>query len=67
MRAMIRFVVGDAEIYRKMQEEIDDAVNCGGIRFPLSYNDADKLPYFQVRIMFEFLWSNVGLRSARHV
>ncbi|KAJ7776726.1 cytochrome P450 oxidoreductase [Mycena olivaceomarginata] len=47
MRAMIRFVVGDAEIYRKVQEEIDDAVNCGGIQFPLSYNDADKLPYFQ--------------------
>ncbi|KAF8176399.1 cytochrome P450 oxidoreductase [Mycena galopus ATCC 62051] len=47
MRALIRFVIGDAEIYRKVQKEIDDAVNGGEIRFPLSYNDADKLPYFQ--------------------
>ncbi|KAJ7779136.1 cytochrome P450 oxidoreductase [Mycena metata] len=47
MRAMIRFVVGEAEIYTKVQIEIDDAVNCGAITFPLSYDDARKLPYLQ--------------------
>ncbi|KAJ6564604.1 cytochrome P450 [Mycena capillaripes] len=47
MRAMIRFVVGDADIYKKVQKEIDDAVKCGAITFPLSYNDAAKLSYFQ--------------------
>ncbi|KAF7369278.1 Cytochrome P450 oxidoreductase [Mycena venus] len=47
MRALIRFVVGDAEVYQKVQQEIDDAVDCGAIIFPLAHNDADKLPYFQ--------------------
>ncbi|KAJ7888474.1 cytochrome P450 oxidoreductase [Mycena leptocephala] len=47
MRAMIRFIVGDVEIYRKVEKEIDDAVNCGAITFPLSYSDGGKLSYFQ--------------------
>ncbi|KAF7377407.1 Cytochrome P450 oxidoreductase [Mycena sanguinolenta] len=47
MRAMVRFIVGDAEIYRKVEKEINDAVNLGEIQFPLSNRDAEKLPYFQ--------------------
>ncbi|KAJ7234768.1 cytochrome P450 oxidoreductase [Mycena haematopus] len=47
MRAMVRFIVGNTEIYSKVEKEIDDAVNCGEIQFPLSNKDAEKLPYFQ--------------------
>ncbi|KAJ7176869.1 cytochrome P450 oxidoreductase [Mycena filopes] len=47
MRALIRFVVGDAEIYRTVQAEVDDAVKNGSITFPMSYEDAGRLPYFQ--------------------
>ncbi|KAJ6482577.1 cytochrome P450 oxidoreductase [Mycena sanguinolenta] len=47
IRAMVRFIVGEAEIYRKVEKEIDDAVHLGEIQFPLSNRDAEKLPYFQ--------------------
>ncbi|KAJ7489067.1 cytochrome P450 oxidoreductase [Mycena latifolia] len=47
MRAMIRFVVGNSRIYRKVQEEIDHALSSGAITFPLSYSDVSALPYFQ--------------------
>ncbi|KAJ7677800.1 cytochrome P450 oxidoreductase [Mycena polygramma] len=47
MRAMIRFVVGDAEIYKKVQQEVDEVVKCGAVTFPLTYNDAGRLQYFQ--------------------
>jgi hypothetical protein len=55
---MIRFIVGDVEIYRKVEKEIDDAVNCGAITFPLSYS---KLSYFQVRLIHALL-NDIGLQ-----
>jgi hypothetical protein len=58
---MIRFIVGDVEIYKKVEKEIDDAVNCGAITFPLSYSDAGKLSYFQVRLIYALL-NDIGLQ-----
>ncbi|KAJ7621474.1 cytochrome P450 oxidoreductase [Roridomyces roridus] len=43
MRAMIRYIVGNGRIYDKVQAEIESAL----VVFPLSYEDACKLVYFQ--------------------
>ncbi|KAJ7182897.1 cytochrome P450 oxidoreductase [Mycena crocata] len=48
MRAMIRYIVGDAKVYQKVLEEIGEAMRSGNLTFPLSYRDAVKLSYFQV-------------------
>jgi hypothetical protein len=56
MRALIRFVVGDPRIYKKLQAEIDDAV---------SSEERDRVPAFVYRRVQTSVLSSAFISTAR--
>ncbi|KAL8276727.1 hypothetical protein RQP46_010906 [Phenoliferia psychrophenolica] len=47
MRALLRYIVGDARVYQRLQEEIDDAYDKRDGSSPISYAEGCSLEYFQ--------------------
>ncbi|BGP53297.1 hypothetical protein JCM8202v2_000856 [Rhodotorula sphaerocarpa] len=46
-RALLAYIVKDQNVYRRVMQELEDAVESGAASFPLTYLAASKLEYFQ--------------------
>lgn len=48
LRALLRYVVGDPRIYKKVMQEVNEAFDDGTLEMPVKYAQGVKLPYMQV-------------------
>lgn len=47
-RALLAYIVRDERVYRKVMDELDEAIENGAVSFPISQAAGSKLSYFQV-------------------
>lgn len=47
MRALLRFIVGDPRIYKKVMAELEEAIEEGNLTLPVTYAEGTKLAFFQ--------------------
>lgn len=60
IRITMLHIMACPQVYHKLKQEIATAVQDGKASYPISYEEARKLPYLQVKIAPRLLMADIG-------